>query len=153
MRFNLNKNIEAKITEIVERCGARGVDYTRRKQDGSDLFEVLVDTDAGITIDECSTISRALLPALEEMLGAEAEFQLIVSSPGLDQPLRHGWQYNRHKGRGIQIVRDIDGDVASIEGALLGWTDGTVSVQQRDGVLQIPETEIRTAIVVATHKQ
>lgn len=153
MQFNVKKTLEATITEIVEECGARVVDISRKTQHKNDVFEVLVDTENGITIGECSDISRALLKALEEALGAEALFQLEVGSPGLDRPLEQAWQYTRHKDRTIKIVMDADGDVASVEGLLLGCEDGIVSVKLRDRVLQVPLTAIRSALVQPSLKQ
>jgi ribosome maturation factor RimP len=153
MQFNVKKTLEATITEIVEECGARVVDISRKTQHKNDVFEVLVDTENGITIGECSDISRALLKALEEALGAEALFQLEVGSPGLDRPLEQEWQYTRHKDRTIKIVMDADGDVASVEGLLLGCEDGLVSVKLRDRVLQVPLTAIRSALVQPSLKQ
>ena len=153
MQVNVKKTLEATITEIVEHCGARVVGYSRKTQNQSDIFEVLADTESGITIDECGAISRAVLHALEEALGADAQFQLEVGSPGLDRPLEHAWQYTRHKDRGIKIVMDADGDVASVEGKLLGIEDGSVAVQLRDRIQQIPLTAIRSALVQPSHKQ
>ena len=153
MQFNVKKTLEATITEIVEECGARVVNITRKTQHKSDVFEVLVDTEKGITIGECSDISRAVRSMLEETLGTDADYQLEVGSPGLDRSLEHNWQYTRHKDRSIKIVMDADGDVASVEGMLLGCEDGLVTVKLRDRVLQVPLTAIRSALVQPSLKQ
>ena len=70
---------------------------------------VLLDSDAGITIDECADISRQLGAQLdEENFFGEAPFTLEVSSPGVDYPLTFPRQYVRNVGRQL-IVMLTDG--------------------------------------------
>jgi len=66
---------------------------------------VLLDSDTGITIDECASISRRLGHQLEETdLFNGAAFVLEVSSPGLDFPLTMPRQYRKNIGREVYIV-------------------------------------------------
>jgi ribosome maturation factor RimP len=73
---------------------------------------VYIDGDKGITIDDCKYISRSL----EEMLNQGSDvFELNVSSPGLDRPLKMLRQYMKNIGRGIEIAT-VDGQ--KVEGTL-----------------------------------
>lgn len=66
---------------------------------------ILLDSDAGITIEECVSISRRLGIALEEAeLFGGAAFTLEVSSPGVDQPLRFPRRYVRNIGRQLAVT-------------------------------------------------
>jgi ribosome maturation factor RimP len=102
-------NDVAKITELlqpyldndhfyvvdVKVAGARG---------GKLKVTVLLDSDAGITIDECAIISRQLGNQLEEMnFFGEAPFTLEVSSPGVDFPLTTPRQFRRNLGRSLTL--------------------------------------------------
>lgn len=72
---------------------------------GRTKVSVLLDSDVGITIEECASISRQLGIALDEadMFGGAA-FTLEVSSPGVDQPLRFKRQYVRNIGRQLKVT-------------------------------------------------
>jgi len=64
---------------------------------------ILLDKDEGITIDECASVSRRLAAALESEEIIEGSYNLEVSSPGLDQPLRLARQYKKNLGRDLKI--------------------------------------------------
>lgn len=71
---------------------------------------ILLDSDAGISIDECATISRQLGNDMEEQhLFDDAPFTLEVSSPGVDFPLTFARQYKRNIGRQL-LVALTDGE-------------------------------------------
>lgn len=67
---------------------------------------VYADTFRGITLDECVTISRLI----ENKLDRNTEdYELVVSSPGLDNPLRLPFQYQKNTGRMLRVIK-TDGD-------------------------------------------
>ncbi len=62
---------------------------------------VLADSMKGITLDECIGISRFI----ESNLDREADdFELEVSSPGLDNPLKIPKQFEKNLGRWLEVV-------------------------------------------------
>ncbi len=66
-------------------------------------IQVLMDGDEGISIRECSRISRAISKVVDEE-GFEADpFILEVSSPGADMPLKNKRQYHKHIGRSLEV--------------------------------------------------
>lgn len=77
---------------------------------------VLIDGDQGVTIDQCSRISRKLSAALEEKELFEGAWSLEVSSPGVDFPLKYQRQYPKHVGRRLKVTR---ADGSQIIGPLL----------------------------------
>lgn len=79
----------------------------------SNVIHLEIDAEDGfVTIDDCVRVSRNI----EHNLDREAEdFELSVSSAGLDKPLRHWRQYPKNVGRELKI-RTSDGQ--KIEGKL-----------------------------------
>jgi len=64
-------------------------------------IEVLVDSDNGISIDQCIQISRHI----EQNLDRDAEdFSLEVSSPGLSQPFKILRQYQKNIGKRVELI-------------------------------------------------
>ncbi|CCH52178.1 protein of unknown function DUF150 [Fibrisoma limi BUZ 3] len=75
------------------------------RQGGRIKVTLLLDSDTGITIDECVDISRRFGAQLDETdLFDGAPFTLEVSSPGVDHPLTFPRQYRRNIGRRLKLT-------------------------------------------------
>jgi ribosome maturation factor RimP len=73
---------------------------------GRPLIQLVVDHEtANITIAECAHISREVQDLLDIQDWAPADYQLMVSSPGVGYPLREVWQFRKNIGRTIQAVQ------------------------------------------------
>ena len=64
-------------------------------------IKVLLDKPEGITIDECALISRVIEGKLNR---DEEDYELQVSSPGLDMPFRVIEQYYKNRGNEIEVI-------------------------------------------------
>jgi len=71
-------------------------------------IEILLDSDTGIRIDQCSFFSRRIRELLENEGGTPVldgeDFDLMVSSPGLGESLLMSRQYLRHIGRLLRVI-------------------------------------------------
>jgi len=84
----------------------------------SNRITVLADKNEGITIDECVALHRHI----ESHLDREKEdFELQVSSPGLDSPFQVLEQYLKNEGKKIEVV-DTEG--SKLTGILRNVTPG-----------------------------
>lgn len=80
------------------------VDIQIKASRTSQKIMILLDSDEGITIQQCADISRNLDQELEAAEGEETVYTLEVSSPGLDQPLRLPRQYQKNVGRDLKVT-------------------------------------------------
>lgn len=64
-------------------------------------IKVLLDKPEGITINECALISRMIEDKLNR---DEEDYELQVSSPGLDMPFRVIEQYYKNRGNEIEVI-------------------------------------------------
>ena len=64
---------------------------------------ILLDTDEGIKIEECASISRRLAHFIEINELIKDAYNLEVSSPGIDQPLLLKRQYIKNIGRNLKL--------------------------------------------------
>jgi ribosome maturation factor RimP len=62
---------------------------------------VYVDSMKGVSIDECMNVSRYIGSKLNREV---EDFELEVSSPGLDNPLKLPQQYLKNMGRILEVV-------------------------------------------------
>ncbi|MCI0523126.1 MAG: ribosome assembly cofactor RimP [Bacteroidales bacterium] len=79
---------------------------------------VLIDRHAGVTIDDCSSLSRYISNELGEEAG---DYELNVSSPGLDMPLLVSEQYLKNEGRMVEVIAN---DGTREKGRLMNVTRG-----------------------------
>jgi len=71
---------------------------------GSDnTIKVLLDKPEGITIDECVLISKTIEAKLNR---DEEDYELQVSSPGLDMPFMVIEQYYKNRGNEIEVITE-----------------------------------------------
>ncbi len=91
------------------------------------LINVFVDSDTNITIGECAEISRFI----ESELDREVEdFELRVSSPGLDHPFKMLRQYKKYVGREIAIITVDD---KKHSGVLISVTENDIELEEKKG--------------------
>lgn len=69
---------------------------------GSDnKINLYIDSDSSVTIDDCVALSRHV----EQSLDRESEdFELNVSSAGIDQPFGHLRQYIKNIGKPVAVI-------------------------------------------------
>lgn len=90
---------------------------------------VLIDSDNGITIDDCTAINKALYKFIEETeLFGKANFSLEVSSPGVDRPLQLLRQYKKNMGRKVAVVLN---DGSKLEGVLSDVNDENIIIEEK----------------------
>ncbi len=94
-------------------------------------FKIYIDADAGLPLEKCIKINRALYKQMEEMgLYPDGDFSLEVSSPGIDEPLKLIRQYIKNVGRFIEVVKLDD---TRLEGKLLEANEEKISIEITEG--------------------
>jgi ribosome maturation factor RimP len=106
---------------------------------------------AGMTVDDCAEISRAVSAILDVEDPIKEAYQLEVSSPGIDRPLIKPEDFERFAGFEVRVETDrpIDGQ-RKFKGRLLGLADGAVRLALPDGERALPLSSIRKAKLVLT---
>ena len=69
------------------------------------IVRVVVDRDAGVTLDDVAEVSRAVSATLDESDGefGSAPYVLEVTSPGVDRPLTEPRHWRRNTGRLVTV--------------------------------------------------
>ena len=131
---------------IAESVGTRGegayfIDVTVKGSERHRKIEVLLDADDGIRIHQCAYLSRRLRERFEgddELLELVGEnFDLVVSSPGLGEPIVLPRQYIRHIGKFMRVTySDEGGEEVELAGHL---EDVLLSDDERRWIVMLPE--------------
>ncbi len=94
------------------------------------VVRVVVDRDAGVTLDDIAEVSRAVSAALDENDGdlGRAPYVLEVTSPGVDRPLTEPRHWRRNTGRLVAVPVGPAGDVEQVTARVLEVDDGGVTL-------------------------
>jgi ribosome maturation factor RimP len=109
------QNIQGLVEEFIKGTGLFLVGV---KVSSSNRITVLADKNEGITIDECASIHRHIVNNLDR---DKEDFELQVSSPGLDLPFGVIEQYFKNEGKKVEV---IDNDGSKYTGKLKNVTAG-----------------------------
>jgi len=145
-----------KIEELVKEY-IRGTDLflVAVKVSASNRITVLADTRKGITIDECALLHRHIENGLDR---DNMDFELQVSSPGLEMPFSVSEQYYKNEGQKISVT---DNDGMNYAGILKNVTKGGFDLETEVKVkgkarevkdLPFNFDQVKTAKIVLTIK-
>lgn len=121
------------LSPILEQHAAFLVDMSIRNERGGKLFQAFVDTDKGITIEECAIISRELAQELDRGNLIQGAYRLEVSSPGIDKPLRMLRQYRKNVGRSFKVLYQSAETRTTIIGKLQSVEDERLTFETEKG--------------------
>jgi ribosome maturation factor RimP len=143
--------IEARIAHIVEpvveSLGYRLVRVRLSSMNGATLQIMAEKPDGTMTVEDCEILSRDLSPALDVEDPIDREYNLEVSSPGIDRPLVRRSDFERWAGHDakIELSRMIEGR-KRFRGRLVGLAGDDVLVAGEGGTVQrLPIGEIAEA--------
>lgn len=117
------EKIEGHLKKILEETGIFLVEVS---VDRSNKILVFIDKKDGVSIEDCVQVSRALEGRLDR---DREDFELEVSSPGLDAPFKVQGQYRKNIGK---MVRVQCRDGSSYEGILEGMGEGSIHLKLKD---------------------
>src|SRR5918912_1620534 len=105
--------------------GLELVDVELAGAGGRTTLRLYIDRAGGVSLDDCTSVSRAVSAALDVEDPIEGAYDLEVSSPGLDRPLRTPEHFQRFAGRKARIktygpLAEASGR-KSFSGTLLGF--------------------------------
>lgn len=135
--------IEELVRPIVDTHEAFLIDVEVRNERGTQIVEIFVDTDTGVTTELCSILSREISRVLEDADLFRRRYHLMVSSPGLDRPLKYRRQYPKNIGRIVKVRFRSEQQSETLEGELIEVTDEDISIKTgKDLIRKVPFVQI-----------
>ena len=129
----IRRSLEELVPPIAEQHGAYLIDIGIRGERNSMVIELFLDADSGLTADMCAKISRGLSEVVDEKISFPGAYHLVVSSPGIDRPLRFPRQFTKHIGRRLRVRIKTEKEPMMIEGTLTRCDSETIEIRQKDG--------------------
>jgi ribosome maturation factor RimP len=122
-----------------------GIEFDSRLR----VLRVYIDQEAGIQLDDCSRVSYQVSGMLDVEDPVPGNYQLEISSPGLDRPLLKLTHFERFTGSlaRIQLRRPIQ-ERRRLKGRLAGIEGNEVLVEEDNETVRIPFDAIDKARLV-----
>lgn len=107
------------------------------------------DETGGINVDDCERVSRDVSAALDVADKIPQAYQLEVSSPGLDRPLRRERDFARFVGESarIRLTEGVEGR-RNFTGTIRGAKDGRVEIACDGRSYELPIDDITRASLI-----
>lgn len=112
------------IEPVVEGLGYEcvGIEYSSHPKNG--FLRIFVDKEGGVQMEDCTKVSHQISGVLDVEDPIAGEYNLEVSSPGMDRPLFKIQQFERFIGQIVQVNlfkpvdgrRNIKGVIEKVEG-------------------------------------
>src|SRR6202171_5011553 len=146
----LSERVETEIRKIVSSEGLELVHIDYHKQGRGYLLRVDIDKNGGVTLEDCQLVSHQLSTFLDVQDVVPTEYELQVSSPGLDRKFYKDSDYHKFLGRlvRVQTSKPIRG-LHVIVGRLKEY-DGRNIVVSDPAVKKDPEYRIPLADIKET---
>ena len=126
---------------IVTNLGYELVEVAYQKEQNGMNLIFYIDKQEGITITDCEKVTRALDDILEEANPTnDKPYTLVVSSLGIDRPIKSPRDFQRNMGKEIEIKFYAPHPALKkkeIEGVLVDFNDDVVKVKSNDEDLEI----------------
>jgi ribosome maturation factor RimP len=145
---SLPDRIEKEIDKIVASEGMELVHIEYKKQGRGYLLRVDIDKEGGVTLEDCQLISQQVSTYLDVDDVVPGEFELQVSSPGLDRKFYKESDYQKFIGRLVRVktskairgLHVIVGRLKEFDGQKIVVTD---PVMKKDPDYEIPMADIK----------
>lgn len=142
------KLVEDNVKQILDPLGFELIELKSINSKGGLILRFLIDRDeGGITISECAQLNRDISQMLDEKNTVGQEYNLEVSSPGLDRPLINPRDFKRVIEKIIHVfLKEQQSGKWEFEGKLIKLDEAGIFVTSNKGEeLFIPFTKINRA--------
>ncbi len=142
---NAAERVYSLIKETVEAQGVSLWDVRFLKEGASWYLRVFIDKEDGITIDDCTNVSHAIDPIIDEADPIDKAYYLEVCSPGIERELTRPFHFESVLGEKIKVklYKAIDGKKEFI--GILRSADEKIVLETESDELSLEFKEISKA--------
>ncbi|MBQ2999704.1 MAG: ribosome maturation factor RimP [Clostridia bacterium] len=136
--------VRALAEPVAEEIGCWVWDVEFVKEGARRILRITIDSEEGITIDDCEKMHRAIDPILDEADPIEEQYYLEVSSPGVERELRteehvmacEGWDVE------VRLYAPLNG-AKNFRGVLLTLGEnGEIRIDAKGTVMEFPRASV-----------
>jgi ribosome maturation factor RimP len=144
----LPERVTSEIEKIVASEGLELVHVDYRRQGRTYLLRIDIDKEGGVTLEDCQLVSHQVSAWLDVEDPVPGEYELQVSSPGLDRKFYKDSDYQKFIGRLVRVktsaairgLHVVVGRLKEFDGKKIVVTD---PVMKKDPDYEIPLADIK----------
>lgn len=151
--FTAASHLEPVFEPVIEKAGFRLVRLRVMGAKHKTLQIMAEREDGSMDVEGCSQLSHALLDFIETQDPIEGEYDIEVSSPGIDRPLTRLADFSRWKGHEakIELTAPLEGR-KRFRGLLAGLDGNDVVITSGGARIAFPFRSVSEAKLVLTDK-
>ncbi len=117
------------VQDTVESCGVTLWDVRFVKEGASHYLRVFIDKPEGISINDCTDVSHAIDPVIDDADPIDCSYYLEVCSPGTEREIvrPHHFEYAIDKEIKVKLFKSLDGKKEFV-GTLKSY-DGAITIE------------------------
>jgi ribosome maturation factor RimP len=127
----MEMELEESIKLAVEGCNVDLYDIVTTKEHKKNVLRIYITSKDGISLEKCTEVSRMISPLLDIHEPFSGEYNLEVSSPGIERKLKTLNHFKSSIGEKVKIkeysTETLKGEVLSVE------DDGTITLKDDEG--------------------
>ena len=142
---NAAEKVYSLIEETVKNEGVTLWDVRFLKEGANWYLRGFIDKPEGISIDDCTAVSHAIDPIIDEADPIDKSYFLEVCSPGIERELTRPWHYEAVLGEKIKIklYKALDGKKEFT--GLLKTSGDTLIIETETGEMTFPKETVSKA--------
>jgi len=120
----LKEKVGQRTEQIIDAAGYELLDFRLNESGKRTFIRIVVQSDAGITLQEITDLTRIIKNDEKFNNYFPAGYQLEVTSPGVDYPLKWVKDFKRNVGRKVRLFHNrselpspVTGEIFAAEGA------------------------------------
>lgn len=145
--------VRALAAPLAQQEGLELVDVEFGGGGGRQTLRLYIDKPGGVSLDDCTAVSRSVSAALDVEDPLQGAYDLEVSSPGLDRPLRTPEHFQKFAGEKARLK--TYGPLPECEnrktfvGTLKGFENDAVVIDVDGKLFSVPLAQVSKANLVA----
>ena len=143
------RDVNRLIEPILNEMGFELVDIEYLSEHGRWVLRIYVDSEDGITLDDCARVSNEIGDLIDVNDIFEHEYVLEVSSPGLNRPLKKEKDFLKAVGKKVKVkmINPVK-ERRNFTGYLKAFQDGMLYIEVRNELISLPLRDVKKANLV-----
>jgi ribosome maturation factor RimP len=140
---------ETLVRPVVEGAGLELVEITFGREAGRQVLRVVVDHEEGLDVDRIAAVSEQISRRLDVVDFGRGRYELQVSSPGLERPLKTPAHFKRFVGTQVKVKTAAPiGGKRAFTGTLAEADDGSIVIVDDEGARRLQLEQVASATTV-----
>ena len=140
----ISEDVREKLESAISDLGFRLIQAEWKSGRGQGHLRLTIDKSGGVTVDDCSMVSREISVFLDVLDPFPHQYRLEVSSPGVQRPILSPEEYGEFVGKNIAVHLETPiNNKRVLKGKLIRYQPDSIHLGFSSGEQMIPLTSIK----------